>query len=72
MLRMVLLPGIMYCTWNGSDSVVVWGCLLCVARVLSSEWGNLETARGWRWRLPRDKWWPLAVTAGNWVVVRLI
>ena len=24
-LRMVLLPGVMYCTWNGLDSIVVWG-----------------------------------------------
>ena len=24
-LRMVLLPGVMYCTWNGSDSIVVLG-----------------------------------------------
>ena len=26
--RMVLLPGAMYCTWNGSDSIVVWGLFI--------------------------------------------
>ena len=55
-LRMVLVPGVMYCTWNGSESIVVWGCLLYVGRVLISDEGNLATARGWRWRLPRDEW----------------
>ena len=24
-LRMVLLPGVMYCPWNGSDSIVILG-----------------------------------------------
>ena len=33
-LRMVLVPGVMYYMWNGSDSIVVLGfCLLCVGRV---------------------------------------
>ena len=49
MLRMVLVPGAMYYTWNGSDSIVVFGfCLLCVGRVCVSDRGNLVTARGWR------------------------
>ena len=42
-----------------------------MGRVLISDYGNLATARGWRWRLPRDKWWPLAVTGGNCAVGRL-
>ena len=29
-LRMVLLPGVMYCTWNGSDSIVVLGSVYYV------------------------------------------
>ena len=35
---------------------------------LISDEGNLETAQGWRGRLPRDKWWRLAVTGetGSW------
>ena len=57
----------MHCMWNGSDSIVVLGfCLLCVGRVLISDEGNLATARGWRWRLPRDKWWRQAVTGESW------
>ena len=56
MLRMVLLPGVMYCMWNGSDSIVVLGLLLCAALVCVSDRGNLATARGWRWRLLRGEW----------------
>ena len=33
-----------------------------------SDEGNLAMARGWHWRLPRDKWWRLAVTGGNGVL----
>ena len=55
------------CIVRGTGRIVLLSgvCLLCVGRVLISEWGNLATARGWRWRLPRDKWWPLAVTGGT-------
>ena len=43
-----------------------------MGRVPISGEGNLETARGWHWRLPYDKWWPLAVTGGKQGVGRLI
>ena len=43
-----------------------WGLLLCVGLVLISDEGNLATAQGWRWRLPRDEWWRRVVTGGNW------
>ena len=33
--------------------------------------GSLATARCRRWRLPPDRWWPLAVTGGNHGVGRL-
>ena len=71
-----------------TDGVIAWGyvsyvervgyywclgvCLLCVGRVLISDYDNLARARGWCWKLPRDKWWPLAVTGENWAVGRLI
>ena len=60
------MSGVMYCTWNGSDSIVVLGFVYYVGRFLISDEGNLATAQGWRWRLPRDKWWRLTVTGGNW------
>ena len=51
------MPGVMYCTWNGSHSIVVLGfVLLCVGRVRVSDRGNLAMARGWRWRFPRGEW----------------
>ena len=38
------MPGVMYCTWNGSDSIVVLGfCLLYVGRVRVSDRGSLAT-----------------------------
>ena len=54
-LRMVLVPGVMYCAWNRSNTIVVF-CLLCVGRVRDSDRGSLATARVWRWRLPSGEW----------------
>ena len=39
---------------------------------MNSVRGSLATACCRRWRLPPDRWWPLAVTGGNQVVGCLV
>ena len=34
-LRMVFLPGVMHCTWNGSDSIAVLGCVTRTLALMS-------------------------------------
>ena len=54
------MPAVMYCTWNGSDSIVVLGfCLLYVGWVHVSDRGRLALEIA-AWRVV-----PLAVTGGN-------
>ena len=53
---------------HGTGRIVLLSWVLCIVRGTGlKQWfgGSLATARYRRWRLPPDRWWPLAVTRGN-------